>query len=165
MGNNLKIGLKIEGVDNLLLVLKQLPPKVEQDIIGAALALPSRKLTEAAKGFIRLGTRGTGLLERSIVFVIRKTRAKGIILSLIGPRRGESVINAHGKKVNATRYAHLIEFGHLNRDGSYTAARPWLRPAIKQAQYFVATDMAAGLKRGMESALNRLVKLNRKKGN
>ena len=165
MANSLKIGLKVSGVDDLLEVLKQLPPKVEQDVIGAALAVPARKLAKAAREFIRMGTRGTGLLEKSIIFTVRKARKKGLIISLIGPRRGVFVINPQGEKVNATRYAHLIEFGHLNRDGSMTAARPWLRPAIKQAQYFVTADIAEGLRRGIASALKRIVKSNRKKGN
>ena len=165
MANSMQIGVRVTGVDNLLEVLKKLPPAIEQKVLAAALSVPARKMAKVARGFIESATRGKGTLAKSIDFSTRRIASKGLVISLVGPKRGASAINESGKKVNATRYAHLIEFGHAKRNGAGTvAARPWLRPAITQAQFFITTDLADGLEKGMASELKRLVKTNQKKG-
>ena len=161
----MQIGVRVTGVDNLLEVRKKLPPAIEQKVLAAALAVPSRKIAKAARGFIETATRGKGTLAKSIDFSTRRIASKGLVVSLVGPRRGASAINEQGVKVNATRYAHLIEYGHAKRNGAGTvAARPWLRPAITQAQFFIADDLANGIQKGTASELKRIVKTNIKKG-
>lgn len=160
----MKMGVRITGVYDLLVTLKQLPPAIEQKVLAAALSVPARKMAKAARGFIGTATRGKGTLAKSIDFRTSKSPKKGLVISLVGPRRGEAAISESGQRVNATRYAHLIEFGHADRGGGTVAARPWLRPAITQAQFFVANDLAEGIKRGMAVELRKLVKKNQKKG-
>jgi hypothetical protein len=160
----MKMGVRLTGVDDLLAVLKKLPPVIEQKVLAAALSVPARKMAKAARGFIETATRGKGTLAKSIDFSTRRIAGKGLVISLVGPKRGVSAVNENGEKVNATRYGHLIEFGHVNRKGGTVAARPWLRPAITQAQFFVVNDVSEGIKRGMATELRKLVKTNRKKG-
>tara|TARA_R110000868_G_scaffold93805_1_gene259367 strand:+ start:3056 stop:3553 length:498 start_codon:yes stop_codon:yes gene_type:complete len=161
----MKIGVNVSGVSELLAVLKQLPPAIEQKVLAAAVSVPARKMAKAARGFIETATRGKGTLAKSIDFSTRRMASKGLVMSLVGARRGASAINEQGVKVNATRYAHLIEYGHAKRNGAGTvAARPWLRPAITQAQFFITNDIANGLQLGMAAELRKLVKKNNKQG-
>lgn len=160
----MKIGVSLSGVDDLLDVLRQLPPAIEQKVLAKALAVPSRKLAQAAKEFVQLQTRGKGTLAKSLSFYVRRSPKQGVVISLVGPKRGEFAINEKGMKVNATRYAHLIEYGHASRNGGTVAARPFLRPAIKQAEYFIPNDLTVGIWKGMQSELKLIRKSNRKKG-
>jgi hypothetical protein len=122
----MQIGVRITGVDNLLEVLKKLPPAIEQKVLAAALSVPARKMAKAARGFIESATRGKGTLAKSIDFSTRHIASRGLVMSLVGPKRGASAIKESGQKVNATRYAQVYEWMHHHEvtDWTYTTLLP-----------------------------------------
>lgn len=60
--------------------------------------------------------------------------------------------------VNGIRYGHLVEFGHVARDGSHVAARPFMGPAIDSQFNAYRTRFAADLGKKVEAAVRRKAK-------
>lgn len=115
--------------------LKKLSESVSGKVVGQALRQASTPILGEAR---RLAPKGlTGLFRKSLRTgkgrVLRKYKNSGTSVVFIGPSR--SVFDNNSPYSNRYRHrpstiAHLIEFGHKNRDGSFTAPQPFMRPAF-----------------------------------
>lgn len=57
--------------------------------------------------------------------------------------------------VNGIRYGHLVEFGHVARDGSHVAAKPFMGPAIDSQFNAYRGRFASDLGKKVEAAVKR----------
>ena len=127
--------------------------------------------------------RDTGALRASLGMVVRRYPERGIIMGLIGARRGYF---RKGKRLKAgagrrganspAHYSHLVEYGHnlvvgtgirggttkgrSIRKGTisakaYVLPRPFLRPAVEQGRGAADAALADGFGRALEAELKR----------
>lgn len=73
----------------------------------------------------------TGTLRRALVIRAGSKRSKTRTTTLVGPNK--SVRGPDGKR-SPVRYAHLVELGHLNRDGSKTPGARYLTRAFESTK-------------------------------
>ena len=110
------VTFKIEGVKEVEAALKKLGPELANRAGDSALRAMAKPIVADARA---LAPRKRGLYAKSIRFALTKKRGDADQRTgFIGAARPFS------------RIAHLLEFGHLARDGSHVAARPHLRPAL-----------------------------------
>lgn len=102
--------------------LEKLGPKLETRIAKRAVGFAATPIARAMRQAAPIGE--TGNLRKSIG---KKSKAyqSGTSVALVGPRISDSHLGFHG---------HLVERGHVNRDGSYTPAHPFMEPAAEQAK-------------------------------
>lgn len=81
-----------------------------------------------------------------------------------GPRNGFSLQHA-GQTRRPEKYSHLVEFGHLARDGSTVAPQPFMRPAFEETKEEMKKIYAANIADGVERHAARLNRrLNKHRG-
>jgi HK97 gp10 family phage protein len=80
----------------------------------------------------------TGNLRDSIGFRTKAYRRGGHIFAVIGPRKGFR--GPDGRL--ASKYAHLVEYGHTKKGGGMVAAQPFMRPAFAENSGKAVQDMA-----------------------
>lgn len=90
-------------------------------VLAKSLRPAASPINKAAKANAR-GFAQSGLLWKSIGIVVRRYKATGQVLAVIGPRRGFKQTVEVVR--NPTKYAHLVEFGT-----KHSRAKPFLRPA------------------------------------
>lgn len=100
------IKARIEGIEQVQAMLKNLTPATQRKVLRPALNAEGVKIRQAAK---RNVPNVTGLLRKSLGKK-SKTYTDGTVIVIVGPRRGfKRVID--GKPRNPVNYAHLVEFG------------------------------------------------------
>lgn len=78
----------------------------------------------------------TGTLKRSLGLKTVKYRDNGTAVAVFGPRRGRenwttSKVGLRTKTNIPTKYAHLVEFGHVDRNGKFIPpSKAFMRPAV-----------------------------------
>lgn len=101
----------------------------------------------------------TGNLRNSIGAVIGTVPSKNLAYAVVGPRRRS--------KGTPTRYAHLVEFGHVAvhpdkgarrrkgtaRDITYVPAKPFVRPAVEEYAAQVGYDLAKGVEPAVAASI------------
>lgn len=82
----MQLGMTVDGVEDLLLRMSQLPPSIQKKYLGAAI----RKASEGEVKEVRqLTPRGpTGNLRRSVGFMVDKKKRAVTTTGVIGYRRG-----------------------------------------------------------------------------
>ena len=103
----MQLGMTVDGVEDLLLRMSQLPPAIQKKYLGAAI----RKASEGEVKEVRqLTPRGpTGNLRRSVGFIIGKKKRAVTATGVIGYRRGG------GNKSKLGYHAWWIENGVKDR--------------------------------------------------
>lgn len=101
----------------------------------------------------------TGNLKNSIGAVVGAVPSKNIAYAVVGPRRGS--------KGKPTRYAHLVEFGHVAvrptkgarrkkgtaHDITYVPAKPFVRPAVEEYAAACGKTLAEGVEPAIAASI------------
>ena len=133
---------RVEGQRELRRALEQLPLAVQRKALRPAVRAGSSVINKAAKA---KAPRDKGDLRRSIGVKVKSYRS-GVVVGVIGPRKGHKVhlktetrrrsgllgllgaTEEHDSFKVPAKYAHFVEHGT-----SHSAAKPFLRPAIEIA--------------------------------
>lgn len=113
------ISFDIRGIDELSIILRKFPSRIEKKILKSSLRKASKVIVKRARNTVPVRT---GNLRRSIGIVVNKTNSKSAPSMSIGPRKGK-------KLKNDGWYGHLVEFGAPARG---VAAQPFMRPAAEE---------------------------------
>lgn len=137
MANSMRIGVALEGFAELQALLKVLPARTEQNVVGVSLEAAAAPIERRARA---LAPVRSGALKKSITHALRKYKNRTMVI--IGPdkayydggQRLKKGASAKGKDRPAN-YAHLVEFGHIARNGAENAkARKFIRFTAKERQ-------------------------------
>jgi HK97 gp10 family phage protein len=128
----------------LLAELDNVDRKVRRHALKTGVTKASRIVAKAAKQTAPVGE--TGQLKRSIGQKVKVYSGRGVIVGIIGPRKGFRIV-VDGKPVDPIHYARLVEFGH---GGPAPApARPFLRTAWTQSRQAIMAVMAAEVQKAL----------------
>jgi len=135
--------VKLEGHDQLIAKLNQLPVKLQKKHSRAAIAKAARRLVKAAK---EKCPKRSGQLKKSLGFKPRTYKSG--VYAIVGPRSGFRTVDDNGRVHDPAKIAHLVEFGH---GGPHAAeAHPFLRPAFDATVKSNTTLIADELRKGIE---------------
>ena len=174
----MKLQFRLEGLEDLKLRLNSLPIALRNRIVRKAVTKGARIILKSAQSKV---VERTGQLRKSLGVKVKTYRAApfagantknaaGTTVAIIGARKGFD-IEVNGKKVNPTRYAHLVEFGtrpHALGEFSKLAAKvgvvggyqhgrmhkgaeakPFLRPAYDESKAAAMRAIVNGIKEGL----------------
>lgn len=148
-----------QDIEDLLGTLSGLPLDMQSDIIAAGVREGAKPVVKAAKGF---APRDTGALKASITAVVRKQKRRGVAIALVGPNTsyydGRKRVKKGASKEGAnkpSRYAHLVEFGHLTKGGKHITGQPFMRPAAAVGAATAPAAIAAGIQKGLIASVKR----------
>jgi HK97 gp10 family phage protein len=117
---------KITGQNELANTLAKVSVRLQKEASLKAVVSAMQPLVLAAKRNVAKSRR-TGELDRSIGFFIRKYRRGRLTFAVLGARRGMG----SGKNEPAN-YAHLVEQGHMKKNGKRVQGKPFMRPAFDE---------------------------------
>jgi HK97 gp10 family phage protein len=161
-----RVDVKITGVDNVLNVLRSLPPEIVSKRGGpvkAALRKGAVVILKQAQMNLYQVTadvstgddRGTGLLLKNVIV----SRGKAPIGTkgeryLVRVRR-KTYPDRQGKPVTTLKTAHLLEYG-----SSQQKPTPWIRPAVQmKGQQAINTVVSE-----LNAAISRIIKKLERRG-
>ncbi|MBK8477799.1 MAG: HK97 gp10 family phage protein [Opitutaceae bacterium] len=156
-------------MDGLVETLKGIAADVQADVIADMVKEGAKPIVRSIRARVRVQD---GNLKKSIVAVVRKRKRKGTAIAVIGPesggqyKGGKRLKKGHGQNDAAgpSRYAHLIEFGHVDRKGGRVKEFPFMRPGTAEGQATASAMMEVGFQKGMNRVLaKRTKKLLRQK--
>lgn len=155
------MGVTITGLADVKDTLAKLSSAAKNKIGTAALVEAMTPMVDAARNLASASV-DTGNLKASVGFRVKAYR-KGAIVGVIGPRNGFKTVDRQGRTRIATKYAHLVEFGHVAPNGMHVAAKPFMRPAFAAKRQQVARDLGVLLGKKIDIEAARLAKRKRKK--
>lgn len=155
-------GMKLTGDKQLLKLLRSLPrDKQVRGAVRKAVNAGAQVIVKAARAKARQFNR-SGALAKSINKVVRTGKDKQSLYAVIGPQRG-SKGEHDGKIVLPTKYAHLVERGHINRDGSFTQGKHFMRSAAAESESAAAGAFNTKLGPAIEAEAAKAAKKGRRK--
>lgn len=163
-----RVDFDLAAAMDLSSLLKSLPQEVQRDVLLDMVKEGAKPVVRAIKRFVPVDT---GALKESIGVGLRKGKRNSMTAAAyIGPVWESRFKN--GKKIKGkgledligseqpARYAHNVEFGHVNRDGTTTEAKPFMRPGTEASQVDCAAMKVVGFQKGLTKALAKLNKRN-----
>lgn len=143
---------KIEGVEALVKSLEDLDAKLRKRVLKKAVGEASKMVLRAAKAGVR---KDTGLLKKSLGRKVKVYRHSGVVVAIVGPRKGfKTAVTRKGQAkatfANPTQYAHLVELGT-----SRSQAFPFMGPAFEQTKAAAREAMEEIVAEGLKSAKGR----------
>lgn len=102
----------------LMKQLDKLPSIVSGKISRKAVNAGSLPILKAARASVPVGE--TGNLKESLGRKTQLYKRSETAVAMVGPRIKGGHLGYHG---------HLVEYGHINADGSFTPGHPWLSTA------------------------------------
>ena len=156
----------IHGAEDVRRRLNALPGRLLKSVVRRAAKNSMSHVTKEAKRRVpvRIPIPGTltvakgGTLKKSIRVKVKTYALTGTVTVNVGPQIGMSVYDPSKKTKRhvPSRMAHLIEFGHRNRNGSFTPAQPFMRAALESKQGAVVAKYRRELRVGLERAVKQL---------
>lgn len=138
--------MNITGSKELARLLEDLPGKVQKKVLRQGVSAASTPILKAIRGRV---PKRSGLTKKSMARKV-KTYKSGTVVSIMGPRKDAAAMYK-GKLHKPSKIAHLVEKGHINRDGSLTPPHPFMRPAFEstkgEALNIMADKMGTGIER------------------
>ncbi len=131
MRNSARVSIK--GTEQTIRVLNMVRSSVLKRV-EAAVVESARAVQRGAKDRVPVRT---GVLKKSIRVSLKKER----LLAEVGPRW----------KGRVHPLAHLVEFGHLARNGRFVAARPFLLPAWEGERAHFEKRIKEAVRGGVEA--------------
>lgn len=177
MANSAYFKKALTGGESIWAVLRGLPEALQTTILADGVEAAAKPVERAAR---RLVTVRTGALRQSINHKVVRGKGKAFAMALIGPDRGSYRAGKRVQKGSDSRgadkpanYAHLVEFGHITVKGGkgekgktlrkktatatgFVPAKPFMRPAIVQAEAECSVALLDGIARGIDKARDRL---------
>lgn len=151
-----------------VLDLQQTLKGIAEDVRADVLAI---SIQEAAKPLVRNIKKRVpvrlGNLKASITAGVRKDKRRGTAKAYVGPEvsgrfKGGKRLNRAKDDLRGadqpSRYAHLVEFGHVNRNGGQTKAKPFMRPGTDESVNQVSAALVVGFQKGLTKVLAKRVK-------
>lgn len=128
--------IELQGVNELLKILKDSVP-TSDDIVK-----PSESVASGIVSAVQMAApKLTGGLSASIR-MYKKKKKNGVT---IGPEYGKGGGN----------HAHLIEYGHISRDGkTFVPAQPFIRPTWAKIKSNVERDLKEAISKKMQQKYN-----------
>lgn len=128
--------IELQGVNELLKILKDSVP-TSDDIVR-----PSESVASGIVSAVQMAApKLTGGLAASIK-MYKKKKKNGVT---IGPEYGKGGGN----------HAHLIEYGHISRDGkTFVPAQPFIRPTWAKIKSNVERDLKEAISKKMQQKYN-----------
>lgn len=163
--NSARVDFDINAALALSDTLKNLPIEIQRDVLLDMVKEGAKPVVKSIKSMVPFDS---GALKASIGVGLRKgKRRSNYAAAYVGPEWGKFIgarkikkgESAEGSEQPA-RYAHLVEFGHVNRDGTTTPAKPYMRPGTDAAQNNCAAMKVVGFQKGLTRALTKLNKKN-----
>lgn len=159
-----RLDFDLAGCMELSKLLSGVAADVRAEVLATAVGEAARPVVRAIKKRVPVRY---GNLRKSIMAVVRKKKKTGTALAVIGPERGGRYRG--GARINhkkddlrgsdqPSRYAHLVEFGHVGRNGSRVAEKPFMRPGTSEATVAASAAMAVGFQKGLTRSLAKRVK-------
>ncbi|MBF0185464.1 MAG: HK97 gp10 family phage protein [Magnetococcales bacterium] len=147
--------VQVQGLKEASDALKQLPAKIQQNVLRSAVYAGAAVIrNEAKQQASAVTTTRTGTLKRAIAIIRNKKRSTGPMQAVkVIVRRGKKLrkVGKTGKNLSADAwYAHFIEFGTKKM-----RARPFMRPAFEAKKEESVAAIRDGLKKGIEKANQR----------
>lgn len=152
-------GLKIDGVEDVEKALAKLGKKVASKVVKTAVRKGSKLILKSARALVPVET---GALKKSLGIKRKIYRRSGVMVDIVGPRKGFEKTGPDGKTRNPVNYAHLVEFGGVVRGvgrrgkGKLLGARKahsFLRKAYDENNFralqAIEREAAAGIQRAV----------------
>jgi hypothetical protein len=118
----------------------------------------------AAARIYAIASEDTGALRASLTSKTGNFPETGKAYGMVGPARGKFVGNrrsksklgnlyaaASGTLQQPSKYAHLVEYGHIAHNGKYVPAKPFIRPAVITTQAEQEIAFYEGIAAGFEA--------------
>lgn len=123
-------GIQLLGDKELMKLFRQLGPRVQRRILRPAMNVAATPVVKAAKS---KAAKRSGLLKKSLGKKVKTYPDHGTVVAIVGPRT--SVVGeVKGRKHWPAKIAHLVEKGHIARDGSYVPPHPFLGLAFGESE-------------------------------
>lgn len=122
--------MQLFGDRQLERVFKTLGERVHRKLLRQAVNVAATPVVKAAK---QNAKKESGLLKKSLGKKIVTNTKRQSVTAIIGPRR-DVTGTYKGKVRKPSRYAHLVEKGHIDQAGRYIPAQPFLNPALASTQ-------------------------------
>lgn len=165
----------VKGFDELSQALRDLSQELQDVVIQEAMGPACEPIEQAARWFARVRT---GALRASISHKVLRKGSRPVAAAIIGPSRNyfigpKAVPTSKGKLIKKlsskarsavekpSKYAHLVEFGHLIRGGKgigRVPAKPFMRPALAMAADATGEQMNKALEAGFSRALEKVIR-------
>lgn len=144
----------LQGAKELERKLKKLGDKVHRKVSRQAITAAATPVVKAAKTNAN-DSKESGLLKRSLGKKVFTNKKSATVVALVGARK--DVTGEHeGQIRKPSRYAHLVEKGHIDANGNHVGAQPFLRPALdqtgEQAMAVMRAKLASGIEREAKKA-------------
>lgn len=137
--------MKVEGLDEILRLLKEYPDVVVSKAISPAMRRASTPTVRAIRrGYKNLRMPySTGLLAKSIGKRQKTYRRAGTVFVGIGPRTGFSR-EVNGVRQDPSKYAHLVELGFFHaKSKTFIQGRPVMRSTFMRMSQPFMTQLHA----------------------
>jgi HK97 gp10 family phage protein len=151
--------MELEGLDELLQELKDLPENVKANAVRNNVQRGAKKVEDIAK---RLALQDSGKLASLIKAKRRRTRFPNFFKSTVGVPKGTAIkgVKHSGRKdPKGAFYAGFVEFGTVKQ-----APQPFLRPALEQKSPEIVSDFTGDLRKEINAAAKRHNNKVRKQG-
>ena len=146
-----KGSLHLQGAKELDRKLRKLGDKVHRRVSRQAVNAAATPVVRAARS---KAPSESGTLRKSLGKKVATFKKTATVAAIVGARK--SVTGTHkGKSRKPSRYAHLVEKGHIDEQGNHVGAKPFLRPALDDTQGQAMDAMAKKLAEGVEREARR----------
>lgn len=142
-----------------------MPAALKADVLRDICVEAARPIAAATKANARVRT---GALQDSIIIKGVKFEKNGFGMALVGVDRGyfvggrriarAKVKDAKGVVDRPSKYAHLVEFGHVSRGGGFVAPRPFIRPGVIEGSPAAAVIISSSVNEKLLAARERAIK-------
>jgi len=157
------IEMKVVGFDQLITTLKQFGPKVERQLVQAALLDAGQPMLERARALV---PKDSGFLARELklrrirnrggkvrVMLTTRTKRPKTAVQRQRIRKARARAKAAGMKVSSRRldfgfYSHFLEFGTKKM-----APQPFMRPALAGSRQLFVSRFEGAMRQGIEGLL------------
>lgn len=140
-------GSAITGLEELSKVLRQLSKDMQTELLVPVVREVGEKIEDAMRFNVPVRT---GSLYQSLDTKVIRYPKDGNAVAITGPRRKMSFQTSLGI-AKPSKYAHLVEFGHVDRQGRFHGpTKPFMRPAVAAIAPIALEMMARKLWKGME---------------
>lgn len=127
------VGMKIEGLQEFSKQLLDISVDIHDKALRSAVRSAAKHVAKNAK---RKLTPGKGVRTQALkdAITVKMLKQRGDTSTALVGVDDAPRVDARGKRINPAKYAHLIELGHVGRDGNHVAAIPFLVPAAKESE-------------------------------